>query len=141
VPPPALTDFEVRVVSVSYHIQENLIYLESVGIFHIDEYKSELQKAAADPAFRAGMRLLIDERQCCNNRSSGEIGECVRALESLRGRVSAMIGIVVSDSLHYGLARMLSTYADENGLRVEVFTNLEDAQQFLSGADVSVATP
>lgn len=128
-------------MSVSHHIQKHLIYLELVGIFHIDEYKTELQKAAADPAFRTGMRLLIDERQCANNWSSGEIGKCVRALESLHGRVSSRIGIVVSDSLHYGLARMLSTYAEENGMRVEVFTKLEDAQQFLSAADVNVATP
>ena len=85
----------------------------------------------ADPAVLPDSGLLID-----NGESEFDVpgGDVTRLAEALAVRLPKMcaVAVVVSRSLHYGMARQFQAFAARGRAAVEVFRDIEAARAWLA---------
>jgi hypothetical protein len=79
------------------------------------------------------MSLLIDARRSTARRSAEQFRERSAWMASLRTQgLSPRCAIVISSEPHqYGLARMAGTYLEFQNMTLEIFTDLDEALQWL----------
>jgi hypothetical protein len=123
-------------MSVTWTIQGSVLILALDGDYAFGEVIESVQYALADPSFTPGTLLLFDERLSRANASGEEIRDRIHWIGSLRSKgFAARCAIVVGAELYrYGLARMAATYLDLEGIQAEVFSDVESASRWLSGA-------
>ncbi|MBV8904976.1 MAG: hypothetical protein JOZ22_15205 [Acidobacteriia bacterium] len=78
--------------------------------------------------------MLLDVRLCTDNPSSEEFRRWAISLASRRdqGLSDRCAFVIGGKPIAYGLARMASAYADLQGMRIEIFTEFEQALQWLN---------
>lgn len=103
----------------------------SEGVVTLDEIKEAFTEALADPSFRTGQGTIVDVTGSESDRTHEEVRQLAVFLAERRAELGHRVAIVVSKSLHYGLGRMLSAYAEIQHLNVEVFQQLDDAIQWM----------
>lgn len=110
---------------IAFEFSGKTIRVTLSGQYSFDDMKKAAAAIQNDPALTADMNLLLDARQATVNPTLAEVKERALFLQSVaRGR---RIAVVVSDSLRYGLTRMLSVFAQMGGLKIEVFMDIEQA--------------
>ena len=116
---------------ISYHFSNKTIWVTLIGQYSLDEMRQVAAKILHDPAFTDDVNLLLDARQSTVNPPLAEIKDRVTFLKSVVQHRPGRIAIVVSDTLRYGLTRMLTIYAQMEGLKITAFMNLEQAREWL----------
>ena len=101
------------------------------GVMTLDEIEKAFIDALADPSFARGQGIIVDVTGSESDRTHDEIRQFAVFLGERRAEMGNRMAIVVSDSLHYGLGRMLSVYAEFQHLDVAVFRQFEDAIQWM----------
>ena len=117
---------------LSYTIEGRIIRFTVVGQNNLEDLMTALTAAINDP--QAGdqpVAVLVDARNSTANRSQEELRDVARFAATLRPRVLPPIAVVVSDTLHYGLTRMLSTLASQSGVDIQPFHDLQLAEDWL----------
>lgn len=118
---------------IRHEIRGALLWIVVDGGYDEAELERAKQNALHDPAFRPGMPVLIDSRKTSVAPSRGGVAERAAFLAGLRPRVGPRCALVVSDPLHYGLARMLAAFGEPQGLEIQVFQDPEHAEAWLLG--------
>ncbi|MBV8729773.1 MAG: hypothetical protein JO336_08180 [Acidobacteriia bacterium] len=118
---------------VSWEIRDRVLIVtlaEACG----EEATPAITAAMADPAFQFDTSLLLDVRLCTDYPSSEEFRRWAISLASRRDRgFSGRCAFVIGPRpIAYGLARMASAYAELQGMRIEIFTDFEQAVQWLN---------
>lgn len=116
---------------IFFQFSDNTICITLSGQYSIEDGKQVYQAILKDPRFREGMNLLFDANQSAANPGLDEIRDRVAFLKSVVGHTSGRIAVVVSDTLRYGLVRMISIYGEMEGLNIQAFKELEKAQLWL----------
>jgi hypothetical protein len=116
---------------ISYQFFDKTIWVTLSGQYSYGEIEQASSRILNDPAFTDDMNLLLDARQVAVNPTLAEVKARAMFLKSVIQKRPGKIIIVVSDTLRYGLARMLSIYARIEGVKVEVFRDIEQARQRL----------
>jgi hypothetical protein len=99
--------------------------------FTTDDLLAAARAALADPRAKPPLRLLFDNRGSRESASHEELRRRAHFMRRAREQFAPRIAIVVSDSLHHGLARIGGSYAESGGFEVEVFRDLEAARAWL----------
>jgi hypothetical protein len=81
-----------------------------------------------------GTSLLLDVRQSEVNPSSDEVQFRAQWMASLRAKgLSSRCAVVVSPRIYqFGVAMMARTYLEFQGMTLEIFADVHEAQRWLS---------
>lgn len=115
----------------SYEIKGGRVIVTSEGAFDLEESEAVTAALLADPAFAPGCALLIDARGAAGNASSSEISGQAGWFAALHREHFTRCAVVTSPGLHFGLARMFSSFVDATGLEVQVFDDVAAAERWL----------
>ena len=126
---------------VSWEIRSSILIVTLVGECGVDITKA-FDEAMADPRFRAGTSLLLDVRRSADNPSSEEFRRRTELLARRTARgLATRVAILIGPKPHqYGLARMASVHSETNGIELEIFTEMDEALEWLERAGESAAT-
>jgi hypothetical protein len=96
----------------------------------------------ADKAFVPGLDLLIDLREAEGHPTAIQQRERARRSGAMKHLLSGRVALLcATNDVHFGMARMYTVFAQEFGIIAEVFTALEDADQWLAAARRRPAGP
>jgi hypothetical protein len=90
-----------------------------------------LERATRDPAFQAGMRILMHDLGSTFQASSDQAYEVALHLRSLMENYSPHIAVVVHEDVKYGMGRMIAAYCEREGIDFQVFRDFGNAEQWL----------
>jgi hypothetical protein len=118
-------------VPIRHEIRGALLWIIVDGDYDEAELRAAWACAFADPAFREGMPALIDSRKSLANPSRPLLKERAAFLASQRARIGPRCAFLVSDALHFGLARMVGVFTEPGGLETQVFEEAARAEAWL----------
>jgi hypothetical protein len=123
-------------MAVHYEFIDDLIKFTYFGDTELDALGEVWSSALADPAFKRCSKILIDASQSALNLST-EFIETRTARMARFKQLAEMKWAVVAgkNNLAFGLSRMFSTFAEDNGLNVMVFRDSDQAMAWLSAVD------
>lgn len=116
---------------ITYSFVHSAIWIKVNGGALSQEFSETIHQAMADEQFLAGMPLVLDLQDFTRSPTPIDIRARVVFLQAIAEKISSTIGIVVSNTLHYGLSRMFEIQAEQNGLEVEIFKDEEKAREWL----------
>ena len=94
------------------------------------EFSDGLFEAIAEQRFVAGRYLVLDFQGYHEHLSSEELRFFASQLVGIKERFSQPVICIVSDSLHFGLMRMLDAFSSTLGFEIKIFRNERDALNF-----------
>lgn len=120
-----------------------IIITDAVG-----DFGPVVNEVLSSPTVKAGMPLLVDRRSTNDHQSLPDLHSCAQWISTLVYRnASSRCALVARQRphRHYGWARTITTVLEFHGIVAEVFTDLGDAERWLSngpkgGRGRSVAT-
>lgn len=118
---------------VSYRFDADIIVIEMIGEYSINDLRITVLKSFEDPECPKKPTLMIDlsKSQSISKRSSANINEMAAFIASFGKRFNNRLALVAPSDLVYGLMRMSSAPADSFGIRVEIFRTYEEAREWL----------
>lgn len=88
-----------------------------------------------DPAYRAGMGLLLDYRTRKSVATTEQVKEFVEAGAKLREALGdSRLAVVVSEEIAYGMSRMYSMLAEGESIPTRSFRDVDEAMRWLEEA-------
>ena len=118
---------------VNYRFDSNIVIIEMVGEYSIDDIRATILTSFADPKCPANSCLLINlaASQSIHNRPSENIRAMAHFIATLGNHFNNRIALVAPDDLTFGLVRMGSVGSEERGIQSEVFRTLAEAREWL----------
>ncbi len=101
------------------------------GCYTLGEVKAVIEAATADAPVHRDCCMLMDIRRSEAHPSVDDIRDFADFLGDLPSHVVARSAWLVSADVRFGLARMLSVYANEKGITIQVFRDLDRARAWL----------
>ncbi|MGH2567122.1 MAG: hypothetical protein ACRDGA_02200 [Bacteroidota bacterium] len=86
---------------------------------------------ARDSRFKPSYGLLLDLRLSTFTPTLLESYQLARTLRELRHSYKGPMAIVVSNTLHFGIARMIASFVEAEGLTLFAFQDFEEAKLWL----------
>jgi hypothetical protein len=109
-------------------IEGNVVYFEARQFRTSREFRDGLSEFLADPSLPPGCRLILDLSQADYSPTGEEVRDIAASIAMCRcNQVERLVGVVVSNMLQYGLARMLESYLDNLRVATVIFQNREEA--------------
>lgn len=124
---------------VAWELRDRVLIVKLVGEYDFDEPVEAVNAALLDPQFSPGTSLLIDARLAHAHRTSEDMHLRAKWVASLQPRgVSSRCAIVIRPQPNqFGVARMATTHHEMAGLEMDIFTDFEEALQWLSAGGMS----
>jgi len=121
-------------MTVSWALESDgsVLHLRSGPRFSSEELAEAVRAALDDPAARLPLAVLWDNRGSEESVPQEELRRRVERIADRPDRIAPRVAMVVSDPLHFGLARVGASYAENRGIRVEIFSDLESARAWLT---------
>jgi hypothetical protein len=117
---------------VRWWLQDGVLVVRSGLRFTGQELAQAFADAVESVVLKGPLPVLFDNRHSQERASASEIRDRARRISAVSELFGPRIAVVVSDALHYGLARMGSGYADAaGGPHVEVFETPAEALGWL----------
>jgi len=115
------------------HVDEerNHVTVHGRGNFEFQESSETMISVSRDPRYVPGMTLHLDLCDMEFVPTPDETWRLALVFRSLKKSLTGKIAISVSNPLHYGLARIVATYAGIGGIRIKPFMAAEEAYQWL----------
>ena len=101
------------------------------GVYTLAEVKAVIAAGTADAPPGRDCCLLMDIRRSGALPSTIDLKDFAEFLGDLPKHVAARSAWLVSEDLRFGLARMLSVYAEERGITIRVFRESDAARTWL----------
>ena len=117
---------------VSYRFDSQIVVIELVGEYSMEEFRSMVVKAFDDPACPHDATLLIDlsRSKSIYARSSTSINAMAAYIASYGKQFNNRLALVVADDLTYGLMRMSASPAEMYDVTAEIFRGYEKAREW-----------
>jgi hypothetical protein len=112
---------------------ENIIVIEMMGEYTIEELRSVIFKTFSDTLRPQNGVLLIDlsQAQSIYQRSSEMVNTMAHFIASYAQYFNNRVALIAPDELKYGLMRMSSAPAESLGIQVEIFKEYLPAREWL----------
>lgn len=112
--------------------RNNLVCRTVRGEVDLAEFMAGLEEAINHPDCGPGMKSLTDLREYVPQVTSGDIKHIAEyLLRDVGARRGMDAAVVVSQTVSYGMMRMLQTIADTPAFRISVFYDLDEAKEWL----------
>ena len=117
---------------VSYTLDEhrNVADVQVSGAVTLDDAVKAIRSVAAELS-QHQCGSLVDAREMEYTPSIADLRDIAFEFVRLRAAFRCGIAFVVSNDKHYGLGRLLATMVDSSGLRIGVFLEHDDAEEWL----------
>lgn len=113
-------------------MENGALVLRLKGDYDFEELTASVTAAFADPCFRPGTALLIDERASTVIPTAEANRMRVAWIASLKPWIGSRVALVTTaDPARYGVARMASVFFETAGLEAAVFTDGHPAHAWL----------
>ena len=124
-------------MAVTWEIRGLVLIVTLVGDYGFDEPIKAVAEALADAQFRPGTSLLVDARLSRARRTSEEFRTRATWVASLGSKgLSSRCAIMIAPEPHQiGMARMVATHHELQGLEMSIFNDLEEALRWLSNGN------
>ena len=122
-------------MGIHYEFQNDLVVFTYTGDFDMRTLLKTWGEAVADPAFKPVTKIIIDARRSKLNIPTDQMefqAIIVTGTESLSTVKWAVV--TGENTLAFGLSRMFQSFADLNGLEIEVFKDYDQTLDFLSSS-------
>jgi hypothetical protein len=106
-------------------------YVRGRGALGVEAAIELIRELAEDPGFRSDFLVLVDLREAGFAPSSEEVRRIVDELGSRSDKFRNRIAMVAAGELSFGVARMLTSFAEARGLRMAAFRDPEEAERWL----------
>ena len=118
---------------VTYRFDTNIVILELVGEYSMDDIRTTILKSLSDAMCPANSFLLIDlgESRSIYNMSPENVKAMSHFIASLGKQFNNRIALVASKDLPFGLMRMTTIESEEWGIEAEVFRTFDQAKKWL----------
>jgi hypothetical protein len=113
-----------------YRVSGQTILVHLGNDYTIEALTSVVTRALSDPETAVPALLLVDARQSTVSHSPVDVRALVEELRRWAPSIRRM-AVVTSSDVHYGLARMGSTLAEDAGIESGVFREYSDAVAYL----------
>ncbi len=120
-------------MALTYEIADDVLLIRGGGKWDFAEMKKILGSAAKALGNRRLKGVLFDDR---NSRFKGyrdDFNDMARFRKGLIDRLGTRIAVVVSDDLHFGLARMSAAIHFQYGIEIQPFKEMDKARAWLAG--------
>jgi hypothetical protein len=121
------------VMDFTYHIDmsNRIVYLDGETL-EPEVWEKTLLAIFADPDFETGFNFLSDRRFSDQARSPGFIRSILHFLKSHSTEMgNCKWATVVSKAAAYGMGQMSQTLSEGSNIKIEVFTDIDEARQWL----------
>ncbi|MDQ3820720.1 MAG: hypothetical protein M3362_23965 [Acidobacteriota bacterium] len=119
---------------VSYRIdpEEKIVYLTTVGDSSLAEWTEVMLTVLTDPSYQPGFNFLSDRRGESDVPSVEFAQGAASFLKLHRKEMGSFRWAAVSDRpAIYGMQRMFAVFSEMKGIQAEVFSDFENARQWL----------
>jgi hypothetical protein len=118
---------------VTYRFELNVIVIELIGEYSVDDIRTAALKSFNDPRCPKNPTLIIDlsKSRSIYQRSSKSVNAMGTFIASFGKKFNNHLAIVVPDDATYGLMRMSSAPADSYGIEVKIFRTYDEARKWL----------
>jgi hypothetical protein len=114
-------------------IESNVVYFAARHFRTSTEFTRGLEELLSDNSLPSACRLIIDLTEADYSPTANEVRDIAASIAMSRcNQVERLVGIVVSNMLQYGLARMLDSYLDNLRVSTVIFRSREEALASLS---------
>jgi hypothetical protein len=120
-------------MGVRYELSSSLIHVTMDGHFDASEVLEVGREALSDSGLERGSNLLVDFRQSEEVATGEDIFRRIQLLSESRDILGPRIALLVTRSVHFGLARMAELYGESHGLTIHVFTEEDAALEWVEG--------
>lgn len=120
---------------VTWELGDRLLVVTLIGNYAYEDPARAVRDAMREPSFRPDTMLLIDARLTTTRRSSEEFRDRAIWMKSLTTEgLAPRCAIVIGAAPHqFGRARMAATYVEMHGMELKIFTEMDEASQWLRG--------
>ena len=120
---------------ITYEINKSKKRIESKvsGKFTLDDITNTIKNSINDPDFENGYNILSDHTEIEEFITTPQVHYTIEILENFSKHLeNSKWAIVTKKPASYGMMRMLSAFADDLPLKIQIFENYEDAEKWLS---------
>ena len=118
---------------LTYDVVEDILVIQAGGKWDFSALKQTLHKAAKSLRGRCLHGILLDDRDSRFTGFHENYGDMARFHHRLSDRIGKKMAVLVSDDLHYGLARMSSAILSLYGIDLEPFKDEDKAWAWING--------
>ncbi len=118
---------------LSFSVDDDILVIQGGGKWNFGEMKQILFRAVSELGDRCAGGVLFDDRNSHFTGYHDDFNDMAQFRKGLSDRIGTRMAVVVSDDLHYGLARMSSAIHAFYGIDIEPFRDREDAWKWLTG--------
>jgi hypothetical protein len=118
---------------VTYHFDSNIVVIEMVGEYSLDDIPKTILSSLADSKCPTAPFILVNltESRSIYKRTSDDVKIIVSSLAPLAKHFNNRIALVAPADYPYGLMRMGSVFSAMVGFEPEVFRTYADARKWL----------
>ncbi len=126
---------------VTWEYLGSVLVLTLEGDYDFNAPVRAFAEALEDPRFRPGTALLIDARLSQVSRTSEDFRTRSVWMASLQARgLASRCALVISGEAHQvGMAHMAATHLELRGMELQIFTDREEALQWLRSGNTHAA--
>jgi hypothetical protein len=119
-------------MSITYCIDDKLVVVSVHGFNTFEDVANVFVEIIGDPAFNPVKGILFDARDTAYGPPTEELEALANHIGKLKIQFQGRWAVVAhSNSLVYGLSRMFSYLAQQQGLRIESFSDYDEARAWL----------
>lgn len=123
---------------LSYKIENDILEFKICCEFTRFDFERNLMAAIIDSAFNPPMKTMIDLVQAESSITTDDLKIGAMRIGELKDYIAPHAAVLAKPkSLLYGLARIFSIYAEEEGMMIEVFTERSKALNYLTTANAA----
>lgn len=115
---------------VDWEVRGNVLVVRFAGDFGVPDIEKTRDEVKASPAFRPGLKLLLDARRSEAPTTTTRMQSYTAMVGSLRGLAFERHWAIVpktGSAVRFGMARVLASYLSMKGIEMLVTTSFEDA--------------
>jgi len=123
-------------MSVTYHLNEDVVEMTLNGTSAIDEVIQTFHEALDDTKTPEEFVLLLDVRNSTSlaTRPTSEIIKVAEYLGPFQDRVKRC-AVLATENIHFGLSRLGAVYSETAGVMTSVFRDKEEAIDWLHSGE------
>jgi hypothetical protein len=117
---------------LDYVVRGRIVEWDARRVRAVEDVLASWDAIQADPAVLDDSGLLIDNGESDFDVPGGDVTRLAQAVALRLPKICA-VAIVVSRSVHYGMARQFQAFADQGRATIQVFRDIEEARTWLAG--------
>jgi hypothetical protein len=115
-------------------ITDVAVWIKAKGEVTFEEFSAAITRAIADARFENGLCLVLDLRYYTKAPPVENLERRVLFLAGMKEKISPVLGVIVSDELHFAISKQFGDIAKTHGFTVEIFTDEKGALAWLKNS-------